>query len=110
MATRNIIYGNTILSLQNHVISTTFGEIALSESEMRIFLYLLKNKRFTVERSHLSSIIDCNRRNLSTRFIDVHVSSLRKKLLRINSNLVIETAWGRGYRLISKEDNENSAN
>lgn len=104
MAARNTIYGNTSLSLRNHIISTPSGEISLSGSEMIIFHYLIKNKRSTVERSHLSSMIDGNKRNLSTRFVDVHVSSLRKKLLQIDSNLLIETAWGRGYRLISKDD------
>lgn len=105
MSTRNIIYGNTTFSLQNYTISTPFDEISLSRSEMIIFHPLLMNKRSTVNRKHLSSVLDSNKKNLSTRFVDVHVSAIRKKLLHIHSNLVIETAWGRGYRIVAKDDN-----
>lgn len=107
MSTRNIIYGNTAFSLQNYIISTPHCELSLSRSEMIIFHHLLKNKRSTVNRKHLSSVLDSNKQNLSTRFVDVHVSAIRKKLLHIHSNLVIETAWGRGYRLVAKDDSLN---
>lgn len=71
--------------------------VNLTSREFVIFEYLVQNSGQPVVREDL---IKCfaNDEKMTSRNIDVHVFSLRKKLRGVD--MTIETVWGKGYKLL----------
>jgi len=71
--------------------------ISLTSREFLIFNMLYENFSIPITRDEL---LDCFDKDdeMTIRNIDVHIFSLRKKIK--NVNLVIETMWGKGYKLL----------
>jgi DNA-binding response OmpR family regulator len=71
--------------------------INLTEREFMIFQHLHRNLNQPISREE---IIDQFGKDLdiTSRNIDVHIFSLRKKIQKLN--IAIQTVWGKGYRLI----------
>lgn len=69
--------------------------ISLTSREFKIMNLLLSHKNEIITRESMVSNFEDN--EVTTRTIDVHISSLRKKFLR--SNINIETMRGQGYRV-----------
>jgi two-component system, OmpR family, phosphate regulon response regulator PhoB len=76
-------------------------ELSLTVSELKLFLYLLKNSRKVLGRKELVSHIQGTDVHVTERTIDTHIFGLRKKLGDASS--MIETIRGIGYRV---NDNE----
>jgi DNA-binding response OmpR family regulator len=73
--------------------------VSLTTSEFAIFSFLYKNKNVVSSRDNLLKKLDNSSEIGGTsRNVDVHISSLRKKLVRVKMN--IETVRGIGYKLI----------
>lgn len=73
--------------------------VELSPSEYRVLEYLMHRPRAVVsKRELLEHLYDYNWERHSN-VIEVHVSNLRRKLDRVSEKTLIQTVWGRGYRL-----------
>lgn len=94
-----ILIGNSCVHKRKYQITTRDGSVELTKNEMEIFQILTDHMGVTVQREFLHARIDVHGTYSSDRAIDVHVSSLRKKLGAINSNLKIVTKRGIGYVL-----------
>ncbi len=72
--------------------------VPLSNQEYTIIYILVKNKGRIVSRSEISLAL-WDRNKPDSRAIDMHISSLRKKLQKIGNNrrFFIETIHGKGY-------------
>lgn len=71
--------------------------ISLTSREYTLFNTLLVSEGEPVSRDQLIEEFS-NDEKITARNIDVHVFSLRKKIKV--ANLLIETVWGKGYRLV----------
>lgn len=96
----NVIFvGNMTFNRRKYQLQTAVGSVELTKNEAVILQNLLDHMGAVVRREVLHAQIDtygfCN----SNRTVDVHVSALRKKLNRIDSNLEILTKRGVGYIL-----------
>lgn len=69
--------------------------VSLTSREFKIMSFLLESKNEIISREKM--VGDFDDPEVTTRTIDVHISSLRKKLS--NVNLSIETIRGQGYRI-----------
>jgi len=70
--------------------------VQLTSREFIIFKYLYNHQKEPVTRELLISSFDEDM-DVTTRNIDVHIFSLRKKLNKLK--IVIETVWGIGYQI-----------
>lgn len=77
------------------------SEIDLTQMEFNLLACLLKNREKILSRQTLLEQIWGRKLNVTDRTVDVHVSSLRKKLKP--SSAAIESVFGVGYRLTEKE-------
>lgn len=98
--TGNVIsVGNMTFNRRKYQLQTAVGSVELTQNEAVILQNLIDHIGAVVRREVLYAQIDtyglCN----SNRTVDVHVSALRKKLNRIDSNLEILTKRGVGYIL-----------
>lgn len=94
--------GNTILTPETYEITTDYGTDALTPNETLILQKLLEQNHRVVSRASLLSSIDLHGSNDTNRSVDVHISSLRKKLNSIQSNLRIQSKRGVGYYIQEK--------
>lgn len=70
--------------------------VSLTSREYIIFDYLFKHSTKPVTREELIQQFDKDM-EMTSRNIDVHVFSLRKKISKLN--LGVETVWGTGYKI-----------
>lgn len=96
--------GNTILTPQSYEITTECGTDVLTPNETKILQKLLEQNHCVVSRASLLSLIDLRGSNDTDRSVDVHISSLRKKLRSIQSNLRIQSKRGVGYYIQEKSN------
>lgn len=74
--------------------------VTMSERETDLALYFFKNTGRLLTREHLIKIIWALNPEIDTRTIDVHVSTLRRKLaLTPENGWRLMSIYGRGYRL-----------
>lgn len=71
--------------------------ISLTSREYIIFQYLFNKLTDPVSREELISLFE--KEKMTSRNIDVHIFSLRKKIKK--SNMIITTVWGVGYKLVA---------
>ncbi len=70
--------------------------VSLTAREFIIFNHLYKNQEKASTREELIDQFDKDM-EMTSRNIDVHVFSLRKKMSKLN--ITIETVWGTGYKV-----------
>ena len=77
------------------------AEIALTPNEFNLLVYLMENQNRAVSRNELLDKIWGFNSEIETRVADDTVKRLRKKLA--DTNLVVDTVWGFGFRLKEKQ-------
>lgn len=98
----HLIFGDFTLDTSNMLISHISGikiQLRLKEFQLLIFLYNHRNK--IVNKTSLLELIWNYDLYSSTNTLEVHISSLRKKLESCSTQKVIQTVHGAGYRLIA---------
>lgn len=95
-------FGDITIHTGNKTVYSGKTEIGLAPSEYNMLVYLFENKEKAVSRDEILSKVWGYNSEVETRAADDTVKRLRKKLL--GSNVVIETVWGFGFRLNSKEN------
>ena len=77
--------------------------LALSPNEMKMLLFLMRGEGKAFSRDELLNHIWGYNDEVETRVTDETLRRIRSKLSSAGSNVRIETVWGYGYRLRSKE-------
>lgn len=70
--------------------------LTVTSREFKIVSFLLQNENKIISREEL--VTEFDDQEITVRTIDVHISSLRKKLDKVH--LAIETVRGQGYKII----------
>ena len=78
--------------------------VSLSPNEMKMLLFLMHNEGKALSRDELLNQIWGYNDEVETRVTDETLRRIRSKLSAADSDILIETVWGYGYRLRSKED------
>ena len=74
-------------------------EITLTKREMKLLKFLLLNKNCTISRDRLISNVWIDKPYVNHNTVDCYVSNLRKKFGRLETQSIIQTAHGYGYKL-----------
>jgi len=99
-----LTFGDIQIDISNHT-STSKGEpLKLTNTELKFFSHLIKNKDKAVSRDELLSHVWGHEFAIETRVTDDTVKRLRKKLVDAASDVTVETVWGFGFRIGVKDE------
>ncbi|MFA6584215.1 MAG: response regulator transcription factor [Elusimicrobiaceae bacterium] len=87
---------NLVLNTGTHMVTVNDGEINLSPKEFTLLYLLLKKKERVLSRSFLMDSAWEKKYDQSSRTVDTHIKSLRKKLGKTGAR--IKTVEGLGYK------------
>lgn len=94
-----INYKDITIDLKQYKVFSNDLELSLTNKEYEIFLYLIKhNDQVLTKENIFHNVWDTNFMG-ETRTLDMHIKSLRQKLKDVNSNILIETVYGVGYKI-----------
>jgi DNA-binding response OmpR family regulator len=93
----NLINVGLKLIPEAHTIMKDGVTVNLTSREFIIFQHLFRNQNNPSTREELIAQFDKDM-EMTSRNIDVHVFSLRKKMSKVQ--IEIETVWGTGYKLV----------
>ncbi|KAA3452230.1 DNA-binding response regulator [Mesorhizobium sp. SARCC-RB16n] len=96
---RVLIFGDMEMRSESFRVRRGESEIQLGAIEFRLLRHLLENPGGTFSREDLIAVAWPNNIHVSARTVDVHVSRLRKSLLRLSLGGVIRTVRSAGYML-----------
>lgn len=83
-----------------YIISKDEVLVTVTRKELDLIKYLIKNIGKFVSKEEMLINIWGNLDTLDTRTIDIHISKIRKKLLKVNPEAIITTKRGTGYGLM----------
>lgn len=94
------------MDLGRHVVSLQGKEIALTNREFALAVFLFRNAGKMMSRRHLlEEIWGIENESVSTRTVDTHISRLRKKLaLNEENGWKLSSIYQHGYRIEKTEE------
>lgn len=99
-----IHFGDISISEKQKTAKIKNNDVQLTMTELNFLLFLLENSNRAVSREELLNKIWGYDNIVETRVTDDTVKRLRKKLSDAESIVKIETIWGFGFRLKTKDD------
>lgn len=93
-------FGDVTINKKNKIVTSKNVNIDLTPNEYNLLTYLFENIDRAVSRDELLNKIWGYDIEVETRAADDTVKRLRKKIL--DTNILIETVWGFGFRLKEK--------
>ncbi|MDX5712040.1 response regulator transcription factor [Clostridioides difficile] len=93
-------FGDVIINKKNKIVTSKNVNIDLTPNEYNLLTYLFENIDRAISRDELLNKIWGYDIEVETRAADDTVKRLRKKIL--DTNILIETVWGFGFRLKEK--------
>lgn len=95
-----ILIGDIKIDLENRTVKNEDTEIDLTFAEFELLSLLASNPGKVFTRDILLNKLWGESYTVETRIVDMHISSLRKKLKSCKHKSLIETVRGVGYRFI----------
>lgn len=99
-----IQYGDLEYNENKHFILAQGKKVSLTETELKLMDYILKNKEDAISKEALLENVWGMNAAFETRVVDETVRRTRKKLKLVKSNVMIRTIWGFGYQLDISEE------
>lgn len=97
-------FGNTSLNLNMGILYTQEKSVRLSAKELAVMQLLLHNPEYNHLKEKILIQVWGYEANAVENYVEVYVGFLRKKLRKIDSNLVIVAIRRLGYHLEIKEE------
>jgi DNA-binding response OmpR family regulator len=93
-------FGNLKIDAKHRLVLLDGEEIKLTDKELDLAWYFLKNEGVLLSRTHLIKVVWGSSSDIETRKVDVHVSHLRTKLkLTPEYGWKLTSIYQQGYRL-----------
>ena len=96
--TRRRQAGNVVLDPAGREVAVAGQAVSLRAKEFDLLLAFMDHPGIVLSRDQLLDLVWGYEYYGRTRTVDVHVANLRERLSE--SDLVIETVWGKGYKLV----------
>ncbi len=100
--TSNLTFADISLNIKNKTATLKDQDLQLTPNEYALLSYLIINKDRAIPRMELLDKIWGYETEVETRVADDTVKRLRKKI--VDSDALISTVWGYGFRLENKND------
>lgn len=97
--TEDILFGDLHYSSKKHNVFCNNVNLSFTETELKFFLFLLKNSENVISKEELLNNIWGHTAEIETRVTDETTRRIRKKIKLSGSKVLIRTVWGYGYRL-----------
>lgn len=91
--------GNVVLDPVSREVTVAENRITLRAKEFDLLLTLMDHVNIVLSREQLLDLVWGYEFYGQTRTVDVHIAHLRERLAE--SDVVIETVWGMGYKLVA---------
>lgn len=95
-----LFHSGLILDLEKSVVSIEDQEVSLTHNECRILGLLIKACGKIVSRTKIMKTLWQDENFIDENTLTVNINRLRSKLKQINSDDIIETIKGKGYKLL----------
>ena len=96
-------YGDIRYSATENAIFYGTAPVSLTQTELRLLSYMLKQPEKAYSREELLSAVWGFDSEVETRVTDETLRRIRKKLLQAGSTVSVSTIWGFGYKLKGAE-------
>ena len=96
-------YGDIRYSATENVIFYGAAPVSLTQTELRLLSYMMKQPEKAYSREELLSAVWGFDSEVETRVTDETLRRIRKKLLQAGSTVSVSTIWGFGYKLKGAE-------
>ena len=96
-------YGDIRYSATENVIFYGTAPVSLTQTELRLLSYMMKQPEKAYSREELLSAVWGFDSEVETRVTDETLRRIRKKLLQAGSTVSVSTIWGFGYKLKGAE-------
>ena len=96
-------YGDLRYSDMENAILCGSTIVALTQTELRLLSYMMKQPEKAYSREELLSAVWGFDSEVETRVTDETLRRIRKKLLQAGSTVSVSTIWGFGYKLKGAE-------
>ncbi len=93
--------GDLMIDLDRREVRVGDDLVEVRAKEFALLVALARRPGVVVPRDRLLNDVWGYEYSVDTRTVDVHISTLRDRL--VNSNARIETVWGVGYKLVASE-------
>ena len=100
-----MVFGDLKIDTDNKMVACSEEILELTPNEYNLLCYLVENQNKAVSRDELLNKVWGYNSEVETRAADDTVRRLRKKLY--NSNVIVDTVWGFGFRLKVFKDGES---
>jgi DNA-binding response OmpR family regulator len=108
MVPQQLKQGQLALDTTNHQLNKDGHDIPLSPREFQILELLMRRYPAVVTRRELEQHIWQSNLEISSNLIDAYINKLRHKIDIKGQNSFIQTIWGKGYRINSDENIQQS--
>lgn len=98
-----ISIGDIEINTNGRYVECCGKDLKLTPMEFNLFVYLAKNKNKGISREELLRKIWGFDTEVDTRATDDMIKRIRKKLINVTSKVKIETLWGFGFMISTKE-------
>ena len=95
-------FEDLVMYPKKRIVQNKLKKINLTVKEFDILKYILINKENIVSKEEIYKSVWNSNVFVESRTLDVHVKSLRKKLIDCNVNFLIKTVRGIGYKIEKK--------
>lgn len=92
--------GNTTVNSIDMEITINQKSMLLPKKEFTLLDYLMRNKDKVLQRERITEVVWGLDFEGDERTLDVHVKRLRKRLEKLNSDVLIKTVRGVGYKVV----------
>ncbi len=92
--------GNTTVNSIDMEITINQKSMLLPKKEFTLLDYLMRNKDKVLQRERIIEVVWGLDFEGDERTLDVHVKRLRKRLEKLNSDVLIKTVRGVGYKVV----------
>ena len=96
-------YNGLVLDTENLSVTFEGNTLKLTSKELQLLELFLKNPQKTFTKANLYEAVWEDTYYYEDNTINVHMSNLRSKLKKATGGEFIETVWGIGYKLKSKD-------
>ena len=102
----NLSFGNVSIFVDQRYATCNDDNLNLTPTEFSLMKFLIEHKNKAISRKELLEKVWNYDFEVDTRSTDYAIKRLRKKLEDANSNLIIESVWGFGFKLVMGNNHE----
>lgn len=100
---KELVFGDIRLYPKQKAATCADSELKLTNTEFALLAHMIEHKDKAISRNELLNVVWGYDNEVETRVTDDTIKRVRKKLRSAESEVLIQTVWGFGFKLAMKE-------